>query len=504
MALQTVRLTLLIFTFLFFYLPMVADAAYHVAVSGNDSSGNGSEGAPWATITKALDSVPDGSVILVHSGDYNGRVRIRGTFSNGVVVRSEPVYQARLIHSDTVITSYDDNVRGITIEGFDISHSGPGAGALLVHIDGGGDNQVSNIIIRNNILHDSYNNDILKINNAATDVLVEGNIFYNQTGSDEHIDLNSVNNITVQGNVFFNDFSGSGRSNDNSTSSYIVIKDSNGNDDMFVGSRYVNIRRNIFFNWEGSSGSNFVLIGEDGNPYFEGEDIVVENNLMLGNSANDMRAPFGVKGGRNIIFRNNTVSGDLPALAYAMRLNQEGSNPANQNIQFYNNIWVDQTGTMGARASSGSNDFSDTPIGETLSFTLANNLYWNGGQPIPSDGSELINYSDDKSAVIANPQLYAPTTVMLPRWDQGRGNFGEGLTTIQQVFSRLVVNYCTLPKNSRAIDAAYEAQAPTLDILGNSRPSGGGSDIGACEFTSSGGGGGKATVAPLFNILLRE
>jgi hypothetical protein len=485
--------------FFFLLLPVIVDAAYHVAVGGDDNTGDGTSGAPWATITKALDSVPDGSVVLVHSGTYNGRVRIRGTFSDGVVVRAEPAYHARLRHTGTVITSYGNNVRGITIEGFDIAHSGAGAEALVVHIDGGGSNQVSNITIRNNILHDSYNNDILKINNAATNILVEKNIFYNQSGSDEHIDLNSVNNVTVKNNVFFNDFGGSGRSNGNDTSSYIVIKDSNGGSDIFLGSRYVNIQGNIFLNWQGSSGSNFVLVGEDGKPYFEGEDIIVENNLMLGNSANVMRAPFGVKGGRNILFRNNTITGDLPALAYAMRLNREGSNPANQNIQFYNNIWADQTGTMGARDPSDSNDFSDTPVGETTSFALVNNLYWNGGQPLPYNGSELINYTDDNSGIIGNPQLSPPVAVALPRWDQSSNRFGDGSTTTSAVFVNLVSRCCTLARNSRAVNAAYGAQAPAMDILGNPRPAGGGSDVGACEFV-----GGGSIAAPLINLLLQD
>lgn len=56
---------------------------------------------------------------------------------------------------------------------------------------------------------------------------------------------------------------------------------------------------------------------------------------MLGNSTSVMRSAFGVKGCRDITFRNNTISGDLSSLNYAMRVNREGNNIANSNIRFY-------------------------------------------------------------------------------------------------------------------------------------------------------------------------
>ncbi|MEE4240731.1 MAG: choice-of-anchor Q domain-containing protein [Desulfopila sp.] len=479
-----------------------AYSAYYVATTGNDNTGNGSAGSPWATIQKALDTVPDSSTILVGEGTYNGRIRLRGSFTQGVIIRAEPLYRARLRNDGPVITTYDRNVRGITIEGFDIAHSRSGSSALVIHVDGGGTGEVSNLTFRNNILHDSYNNDILKINNGARNITVEGNMFYNQAGSDEHIDINSVQWVEVQDNIFFNDFEGSGRSNNNDTSSYIVIKDSNGNDDVYLGSRYISVRRNIFLNWQGSSGSNFVLVGEDGNPYYEGRDITIENNLMLGSSRNIMRAPFGIKGGRDITFRNNTVSGDLPALAFAMRLNREGNNLQNHNIHIYNNIWSDETGTMGATSAIGAHDFSDTPPGDTTSFFLANNLYFNGGNPIPQDPSELINYTDDPSARIGNPRLRSPAGLILPGWDEGSNIFVGGYSRIQGAFAGLVNIYCALSSGSPAINRGNDSLAPGEDILKRSRTFGGRSDIGACEYESGTGGSANIVIAPLIFPLL--
>jgi hypothetical protein len=447
---------------------------YYVATTGSNATGNGSAGNPWATITHAVNAVPDGSLILVQPGTYSGEVQLSRAFASGITLRSQTPYLARLRHTATVIKCFYG--RNITLEGFDIAHTGPGAGALVIQIQdlrgsqpGCADGDcVSGIVLRDNLLHDSENNDILKINNGAANVTVTGNVFYNQSGSDEHIDINSVTDVLVTDNIFFND-------RDLDTSSFIVIKDSNGHSDANVGSLRITVRRNLFLNWQGSSGSNFVLIGEDGQPFFEAQEVMVENNLMLGNAADEMRAAFGVKGGQNITFRNNTVVGDLPALAFAFRLNREGSNPVNTNIRFYNNLWSDPTGTMGA-GGGGGNDFSDGLPSEVTGLVLDNNLYWNGGAAIPA-GDQVNPNVADTHRVIGDPLLGAQSGVVLPKWNGSA--FASGNATIRQEFVRLVNAYGALGATSPALNAADAAQSPGDDILGNPRAS---ADIGAFEL----------------------
>lgn len=477
----------ILFTFvvLLALLPRTADGGgvYYVATNGSDTTGDGSSPSPWATITHAVEHVPDGSTVLVRPGLYTGQVSLSIAFAEGIVVRSEVPYRARLRHTSTVVKCY--YAMGVTLQGFDIAHTGAGAGALVIQIqdlrgEPGGTDYVSRIVIRDNVIHDSWNNDLLKINNGAGLITVEGNVFYNQMGSDEHIDINSVTDVVVRDNVFFNDFAGSGRPNANDTGSYIVVKDSNGSDDTNLGSERITIQRNVFLHWEGSTGSNFVLIGEDGQPYHEARDILIENNLMLGDASNVMRAAFGVKGARDVLFRHNTVSGDLPSLAFATRLNVEGANPANDGIEFYNNVWSDPNGTMGAENPTRPNDFSDTPPGETLYFALVSNLYWNGEATIPYDGNELVNYTDDPERVVADPRLPGLAGLVLPRWNAATGLFADGSASIREAFVRLVEERATLGPDSAALDAASPAHAAPEDILGSPR-SMESADIGAVE-----------------------
>ncbi|HEX6737436.1 MAG TPA: hypothetical protein VF310_04085 [Vicinamibacteria bacterium] len=466
---------------------------YYVAPAPAGSDGNpGTAAQPWATLdhasARALALGGSNCTVTFADGVYTGGNSLYERFATPTTFRAANPYRAVLQNNSRAVSLF--GARNMVFEGFEFRHDGPGAAALVVQVQQDGVNWAENVVFRNNVFHDSWNNDILKINNGARFITVEGNIFYNQTGSDEHMDVNSVTDVVIQDNIFFNDFAGSGRVNGNDTSSFIVIKDSNGADDGLTGSERITVRRNVFLNWEGSSGSNFVLVGEDGNPYHEGKDILVENNLMIGNSGNVMRAAFGVKGGRDIRFRNNTVVGNLPTLAYAFRLNQEGANPPNQNVSFHNNVWSDPTGTMGSEGGGG-NDFSDGLASETVNLALDRNLYWNGPAAIPP-GDQVSPLVHDTRRVVANPQL--PTNqagIVLPRWNGTA--FASGNATVRQEFLRLVSLYGAIPAGSPAQDQADPALAPADDILGRPRTV---PDLGAFEIVDDTAPTGYFPLAP--------
>src|SRR5436305_1192596 len=80
------------------------------------------------------------------------------------------------------------------------------ATGVLVYVSGAdtGVPRPSHIQFRDNIFHDSYGDDLLKIRSRAHSIVVQGNVFYNQADGEQHIDVNGATNVTIADNIFFN------------------------------------------------------------------------------------------------------------------------------------------------------------------------------------------------------------------------------------------------------------------------------------------------------------
>jgi hypothetical protein len=450
--------------------------AYWVAPPpAGDDSHDGSALSPWATLAHAAAHAEDNScTIWVKDGAYYGEHRIDRRFETPTTFRAVHAYQAVLENEETTVNI--NGGRNLIFEGFVFRHAGPRAGELVVSVHSD-DGQVwaEEIVFRNNIFHDSYNDDLLKLYNGVRSAVVEGNVFYNQGAGEQQMDVNSVVDVTIRENIFFNDYEGSGREPPYDIKHFIIIKDSGGPRDGVLGSQRVTVEANIFLNWHGK-GSFFVKVGNDSQPFHEGLDIRVANNLFVGNATDVTAAPFGASGGKGIVFVNNTVTGDMPATAYAFALTTKGANPQNEDIQFRNNIWSDPTGTMGQGEPGDPPLFSSGTAEETSGLLLQSNLYWNGGRPIP-DGTQATP-GEDPEAIVADPQLPPSGEVVLPRWNGER--FASGNRTIRQEFLRLARQYARLPATSPAIGEADPTVAPSHDLLG--RPRTATPDLGAYEY----------------------
>jgi hypothetical protein len=113
---------------------------------------------PWPSFLVAFAQVPDdGSTIVVLDSTYVFPSPNR-RFNNFLWVRAKNLYRPRLTKVDFL------NTANVGLDGFEITHGGPSAEALVVHIAQTGTHHIT---IQNCVLHDSYNNDIIKLNDLA-------------------------------------------------------------------------------------------------------------------------------------------------------------------------------------------------------------------------------------------------------------------------------------------------------------------------------------------------
>lgn len=431
------------------YAPPTA-GVFYVATDGDDGTGDGSDALPWATITNAVLSVPDGSTVLVRPGVYAEQVNPSRRFDEGIVVRSEVPYRAVLRTIGSAIRVA--GLSGVTFEGFDITQDPASPTANVVHISSGTAGIPLRLVLRNNIIHDAYAGTLLRCNDDANQVRIEGNLFYNSPSYLAHIADGP--DLIVERNVFFQDLGAAGRPTD--VGSVMVLSEDNG-----YGAKRHTIRRNVFMHWEGSPDGGFIEVRRP-------LEVIVENNLMLGTTAIPMRAPFAIRGASDVTFRNNTIVGEFAADAFGLYVDDSGRGLGGDSLTFFNNIWSSPTGAM--------TTFSRVAPADVVSPRIGSNLYFNGAVAIPDDPAQALNRSDDASAVVADPMLGALSPGVLPTWDGTR--FADGSSTICEVFENVVRRFGVPAAGSPAVGAADPSESAPDDILGRPRT---GNTIGAAE-----------------------
>ncbi len=459
-------------------------ADYYVSTTGDDATGDGTQGLPWATIDHAVDQLPaaGGDTIWVADGVYTGTVYISSSFAQRVVIRAQTPYGAVLTNvagGGEAIRIYVNGSANVTIEGFEITNAhatydcpSGRESYYLIHIQ-----DASDVTIRDNVIHGNNApgtcNEVIKINRGNDvyfrNVVIQGNVIYDpaNAGGSDLIDSVRPGELDILDNIFWGNPENSG------SHSFITLKRQAPVMTTPRTPRY-RIRRNIFLNWGGASDQAFIQLGEDGVSEPEIDDCLIENNLFVGNSSADIVGAMQFKGPRNVAVRFNTVVGDLPGSSFGFRVGTEGDNVTITDIAIEGNIFSDPTGSMGRLF----NGYGDVDYG---SMSLLGNLYYNGGDPLSTNGDLLPD--TDPQASFQDPGLDADqSAVVLPRWDAQSGAFDSGSTTIREEFERLVQTYGALPAASPAIGAA-SVDAPPDDILGLARDNE--PDLGAVEHSAS-------------------
>lgn len=444
----------------------VSAAEFYISPTGSDTTGTGSVEKPWKSISKAIQSVPDtGSTIIARDGLYVGTQSFSRHFRTSCTVRAEHPYQARFSSpKDGNRVLYLSNASNIILDGLEFFGSGATAPDYLIQIS---TDKAHDLILRNCIIHDSYKNDLIKINDHANRIVFTGCVFYNQAnrGGDEHFDINTVRNIIIEESLFFNDYPGSGRPDEHNAHSFIVIKNSGSTPNVTSG---ITLRKNIFTNWSGKADQAFVLLGEDGKDFFEASDVLIENNLFLHNGGPRIIGTFLFKGGlRRVTVRSNTISGRPNSRGFSVFgvvCQNIGKNPPMEDILFANNIFSDNSGSIKRLSSTYAERFLDG------GFRAVNNLYWNAGRDIGAEEKDLFQPENDPQAILGDPKLNSvPQEPIVPRYDLKTDRFPSGTKTIREEFERLVRTYAEPGESSAASGRADSQFLPKDDILGRPR-----------------------------------
>ncbi len=443
---------------------------FYVATSGSDTTGDGTFNRPWATINHAMRTIPDEiSTVVVGAGTYPEAVHVFRSFTTQTTLRAEEAYAVRLVASGAPVVLVEGSAN-LTITGLEITRppgdDTPDSLVLLTDRLGSPSRRVS---LRSNIVHGSRRGHLVEVQSGTQDVLVESNVLYDPGDGRSHLVLDGADGALVRENVLFDDYVAAGRPGD-ASASFIVVSNlggSHGRGDRLL-SREVIVDRNIFLGWQGAQDGHFLRLGGSGVAHREVDGLRLESNLFLGNSRAPMAAPLGLFGTQHVAVRANTIAGNLPAIAFVAEMDRRGAGPGNEDVGLYNNIFSDPNGTMGGLSAG-------DPANNVL-VIAQNNLYWNGGRPVP-DGSGIISVNADPAAFVDDPLLPGQASLVAPRWDAEQRTFAGGHTTFRAAFEALAA-YAHTATGSAAIDHADSEHMPLIDLLGRPR---GAPDIGALE-----------------------
>jgi parallel beta-helix repeat protein len=421
---------------------------YYVATTGNDNN-SGTVASPFATLQHAMISLLPGDTLDVEAGSYAGFIvgwdsipanstgdqygLVDGTASAPITIRADP---AAAPGSVIINARNNETAAGIDLEpgdnyinisGFVIddtssgitqtSHRGEGIKIAGSVYDSASNCTIKNIVYGFGIIADNANNVVLQ-NNTISGTGNQGDSDYGHA-----IYLSgSTDGAVVKGNILYNN--------------------------AYIG---------LHVNGDLSEGGNGLVT-----------NAVIEDNYIYNNGQNGINCD----GLQSSLIENNLIYGYQN---YGIVLYQIDAAAGSKNNVIVNNTIVSAVSGAGAALR-----ILDASTGNTV----LNNILLGGG------GVALRISSDSMSGLVCNFNIGGGVyqsedtgnTQTLAQWQSSTSQDANSFTsTASALFVNAGSNNYQLSATSPAINAGTSTDAPSTDIMGNTRPSGGGYDVGAYQ-----------------------
>jgi hypothetical protein len=327
---------------------------YYVAPNGNDSTGNGSIGSPWATVNFATSKMSGGDVLYIRGGTYSQIFDIygpSGSASYPTTVAAYPGETPIFNHNNITGSAHSlDGLNWFTMSGLTIMSNNIG---MIVGAAGA----CTNIILTNMVFadigqqgfqieHNSYN--VSLINSVVHDTglwIYNGEGLYIGEGDSSGI-LDNTHDVTIQGCTIYN-----------TSDEGIELK--GGTYNMTVQSNIiysVNLAQNSY-----GAGGGAIEVDEEGTYNYWPSN---PNQVVRGNTV--YNTVIGIRGGTGGKYYNNVVYG---CSSSGMLINNGAGQSANSTYPrlFYNNTVDNSPGIV---YSSGANSILNN-IGYSGAYNLA-------------------------------------------------------------------------------------------------------------------------------------
>jgi hypothetical protein len=403
--------------------------------AGNDTTGNGTIGAPYATLAHAVSQVTPGQSIELRAGNYCGtNIGNPGASSAWILLRAyngEAVVVEPCGRQNTIYFYRGDFapmywvVYGLAVQG---------GSAYTVKID---TPQVK--LIQNNLYGSSA--DIVKLVATSDDVTIYGNEIHHPNAANganaQGVDIVGADRTWVAYN-YVHDIPSTG-----------MYAKGNARNTIFEGNHVANIyARGIQLGQ-----STDIALMTDGS--YEAYDGIMRNNIIV----NTRDACLASASAYNIkIYNNSCYDAATSSQAAIYLANEAETNQAGTLIDIRNNI-IFVSGTTSRPAIKIN---ADALTGNDT-VTINNNLYWTAA------GAANVRFTWEGRALL---------NAGWDSWRQVTGLDGASRVT-DPLYTDLTL--LTVAPNSPAVNGGVALPEVPLDYLGVTRPQGAAPDVGAYE-----------------------